>query len=178
MNPNTTTTHDDGGNGTSKSMRDDLEDARQINNYLNHYITVTDAKALGIVAGAFASGAFLLKDVPQSCSWVVVVYYVGVLLHAATVWLGLSVIYPRVPTRGSSVVFWEDVQMRPSLRDYLKDFKAACENSFLDEEYASQNYLVSKVLHRKTALMRWAIRLFVPALALGLIAYGAILHKS
>lgn len=30
---------------------DELENARQINSYLNHYVTVTDAKAIGLLAG-------------------------------------------------------------------------------------------------------------------------------
>jgi hypothetical protein len=157
---------------------DELESARQINNYLNHYVTVTDAKAVGILAGVFASAAFLLKDIPCTASFAFWGYLVGVLFHAATASMGLAAIYPRVPSMGTSVIFWEDIYQRKSLTEYLKAYKAACSSGFLDEEYATQNYFVSRVLHRKTSFVRWAIRFFSLALVTGLALYAVTPHPK
>lgn len=157
---------------------DELESARQINNYLNHYVTVTDAKAVGILAGVFASAAFLLKDIPDTNCFAFWGYIFGALLHAVTASMGLAAIYPRVPSMGTSVIFWEDIYQRKSLTEYLKAYKAACSSGFLDEEYATQNYFVSRVLHRKTSLVRWAIRFFVLALIAGLALYAVTPHPK
>lgn len=156
----------------------ELESARQINDYLNHYVTVTDAKAIGIIAGVFAGSAFLLKDIPCAASRIFFVYCLSALLHAIAASLGLAAIYPRVPSMGSSVIFWEDIYRRKELIDYLKDYKAICSSGFLDEEYATQNFYVSRVLHRKTALVRWSIRVFVPALVTGLVVYAVTPHPK
>jgi hypothetical protein len=157
---------------------DELESARQINSYLNHYVTVTDAKAIGIIAGVFASAAFLLKDIPCTASGIFGVYCMAALFHAVAASLGLAAIYPRVPSMGTSVIFWEDINLRKSLGDYIKDYKTTCSSDFLDEEYATQNYYVSKVLHRKTALVRWSIRVFVLALIAGLAVYALTPHPK
>jgi hypothetical protein len=157
---------------------DELESARQINGYLNHYVTVTDAKAIGLIAGVFASAAFLLKDIPCSASGFFWVYCAAALFHAVAASLGLAAIYPRVPSMGTSVIFWEDINLRKSLGDYLKAYKATCSSGFLDEEYATQNYYVGKVLHRKTALVRWSIRVFVLALVAGLVVYAVTPHPK
>lgn len=79
---------------------------------------------------------------------------------------------------GASVIFWEDIYRRKSLGEYLKAYKATCSSGFLDEEYATQNYYVSKVLHRKTALVRWSIRFFVLALIVGLAVYAVTPHPK
>lgn len=157
---------------------DELECARQINGYLNHYVTVTDAKAIGLLAGVFASAAFLLKDIPSGDCGVFCFYCVAALLHAVTASLGLAAIYPRVPSMGTSVIFWEDIHRRKSLVDYLKAYKETCSSGFLDEEYATQNFYVSKVLHRKTALVRWSIRVFALALVTGLAVYAITPHSK
>lgn len=165
-------------NSPNSGQINELESARLINDYLNHYVTVTDGKALGLLAGVFASAAFLLKDIPCVSSWVFWGYCIAVLFHLLTAAGGLITIYPRVPSIGSSVIFWEDINRYSSLTDYLKAFKKCCSSSFLDEEYATQNYYVSKVLHRKTSAVRWTIRMFIPALLIALFIYSFIPHPE
>lgn len=142
-----------------------------INDYYNHYITLTDGKAGAVMAVAVAVSAALLDD-----GWNTVTGAAACLRYSALALLGAAVcagawtIYPRLPSGRRGLIFWEDVRSHRSLDEY-RDAVAALSEEQVEVEYAAQNYAVSSVVHRKMAATRMAVWLFVGGvLAAGLAA--------
>jgi hypothetical protein len=134
-----------------------------VNDYLNHYVTVADAKAGAILAANLAVGAALLDNQPA----------VDPLFRyrAALAMLGISslicmvVVFPRLPSGGEGSIFWEDIRKRGSLAVYGSKVRSLNEED-VEREYASQNWFVSSLLHRKFRYVQWAIVTFALGVAL------------
>lgn len=137
--------------------------AKDVNEYLNHYITVMDTKATAFLAGSVGAATFLLQKVPEGGA-LRVFYVVAVVLFGASIIVAGGVIFPRVPKRGNSILFWGDIARQPNFQSYLKDFDRVVESGFLDEQYCVQNFQVARLLKRKFLWLRWSIVLFGAAL--------------
>ena len=136
--------------------------AKDINDYLNHYITVMDTKATAFLAGNVGAATFLLNKAPDH-GWMRVMFVIAVILFAISTVVAGGVIFPRLPRRGGSVIFWGDIARHADFKSYQHDFMAVMESGQLDEQYCVQNYQASRVLERKYKWLRWAIVLFVIA---------------
>lgn len=144
--------------------------AKDINDYLNHYISVMDGKATAALAGSVGAATFLLQKVPTS-SGLRVLYVVSVVLFAASILVAGGVIFPRVPKRGNSILFWGDIARQADFKTYLKEFDRVVESGFLDEQYCVQNYQAARLLKRKFLWLRWSIGLFGAALFTAFAVY-------
>lgn len=154
-----------------------IKAAKNINDYLNHYITVMDAKASAFLAGNVAAVTFLLHDMPDM-GWLRVVYVLSLILFACSIAVAGAVIFPRLPARGNSIIFWGDIAAQPDFKSYLHDFNRVVENGFLDEQYCVQNFFAARLLRRKYNCLRWAITLFFVALVVGFVVYLMQPHKG
>ncbi len=126
-----------------------------VSNYLNHYVNVADAKAAGILTVDLAIGGYLLTNHPAAwLPWIL--YCIAVLLLTISGALALFTILPRTPRVGSSLIFWEDVRSRSSLDIYLDELKHVDE-VHVERQYGAQNYIVSDILSKKYASVRWGI---------------------
>jgi hypothetical protein len=138
--------------------------AKDINDYLNHYVSVADAKAGALAAMAALTTAipslFVGDHPPHLLQWVV---KFSILLHIATLSLCGLVVYPRKPSRGDGVVFWEDIATNSSPSAYQQKFFDAIQNNFGPYEYSAQNYYISKVLSKKYWWLRRALCLYAAA---------------
>lgn len=142
--------------------------SRGVNDYLNHYVAVVDAKAAGALAAALTVGGWVTNlnhntPLAQGLAIAAIVLLSGSIVAAA-----LALI-PRLPhSAGRGVIFWEQVRLWPSGTEYLQ---AVSEMSPCDveKEYAEQNLMVSHVLHRKNRLVRQAIQLFLAGLLASLL---------
>lgn len=129
-----------------------------VNAYLNHYITVADAKAGALAAMAvFSSGASSLftGDDPSASLQYAVKISLG--LHLMTLLFCGFAVYPRTPSRGDGVIFWSDIANCNNFTDYQERFSRACDHSFISNEYACQNFHVSRVLKKKFFWLRVAL---------------------
>lgn len=133
-----------------------------INQYLNHYVSVADTKAAGILTVDFTLGGYLLTHIPPM-GWPLVFHWTGLVLLIASGVSALHTLYPRTPKIGSSIIFWEDIRARGTVDTYLDDLCHTDEGE-VERQYGVQNYLVSGVLAKKYGSVRWGIRILICAI--------------
>lgn len=146
---------------------------RGVNDYLNHYVSVVDAKAAGFLAAAVSVGATVLPLDPQSTLGGVSYWFsLGMLSGSAL--CAASAILPRLPRpTHQGLIFWEDVRIWPDKNAYQRALTEASAQD-IELEYAAQNYVVSGVLHTKHVWVRRSIQLFITGLLAALVAYLTI----
>jgi hypothetical protein len=130
-----------------------------VNDYLNHYVTVSDAKAAAFLALSFIVIQFLLKDHP-CVFWGIYSHWVAFGFLFLTVFMAAVVLFPRLPRGSKGLIFWEDVYQHKSPRQYETEL-AKLQSTGIEREYAHQNFYVSKVLHNKMRFIRWEIIFFL-----------------
>lgn len=138
-----------------------------VNDYLNHYVTIADAKAGAILGASITVALSIVAYTPTSpgqVRWRVV----SLLLLLSSSLAGVWVMMPRMPRGHPGVVFWEDIRTRKTRSDYARDV-SALDGSLVEREYASQNYFVSTVLHAKHFWVRTGFLLLSLALLSSLL---------
>ena len=137
---------------------------KSINDYLNDYVKVGDAKAVAFLVANVTVAALTSKlqpvtDIWQTARWAALISFGGSLFAAA------FTLFPRLPKGQSGVIFWEDIRARRSASLYQRDLKPS-DAEAVESEYAGQNWLVSRVLHTKYRALQWSVLLFFLGLAL------------
>lgn len=140
--------------------------AKGVADYLDHYITVADAKA-GLLLGADVALATLLLNNLQSGANSPLASWGAVLLYGASGLVGTAALWPRLPSAGRSLVFWEDIYRR-SPDDY-RQAVAGLDQAGAEAQYVDQAYFLSRVLHAKHVLIRVSMGLLI----LGTLAAAA-----
>ena len=141
-----------------------------VNDYLNHYINVADAKAGATVAADLTLATLLLSNLPTG-GWRLCLGWLAIALFVVSAILGGLVVFPRRPSGRNGVIFWEDIFTRQSASDYLNDLKPLDANA-VEEAYATQNWYVSQVLHSKYSLMQFCIGFFIAGIVPAAISVG------
>lgn len=132
-----------------------------INDYLNHYVTVSDAKAAAFLALNFIEINFLitkgtLNNPICPYGWVA---WGALILLLASIFLAASVLFPRLPCGSNGLIFWENIYEYKNPAKYEEELTKVDETR-VEQEYSNQNYYISNVLHKKMNLIRWEIILF------------------
>ncbi len=130
-----------------------------VNDYLNHYITVSDAKSAAFLALNVVVIQLLVKD-HFRISWGFNFHWAALGFLSLSIFAAATVLFPRLPRGGKGLIFWEDILERKNPAEYEKDLTDLTANR-VEQEYAHQNYYVSQVLHKKMRLIRWEIALFL-----------------
>lgn len=154
-----------------------IKAAKSINDYLNHYITVMDTKASAFLAGNVAAATFLLREMPDM-GMLRGAYIFALVLFASSIAVAGAVIFPRLPTKGNSILFWGDIASQTNLHSYVDAFNRVVDGGTMDEQYCAQNFFAARVLQRKYVCLRWAIMLFFAALAVAFTVYLWSPHKG
>lgn len=146
-----------------------------VNDYLNHYVSVADAKAAGFMTVALTVGAATIGMHPTAFVGQVF-QWIGVALLGGAGAAGAMAIFPRLPSGNNrGLIFWEDVRVWPSAAEYQQALAQATAQD-IEFEYAAQNYVVSNVLHDKHVGVRWAILLFLAGTVASVAAYISVRH--
>jgi len=135
-----------------------------VNQYLNHYVVVTDAKAGSIVGMAMVLLGFLLSD-SSGARYHGTIGAVALASALAACLLGLVTVFPRLPKGNQGPIFWEDIRNHGTEDAYVA---AVGRLARRDGELAlaRQNFHVASVVHEKLVWVRWGIR----AVAVSLLA--------
>lgn len=141
-----------------------------VNDYLNHYVNVADAKA-GAVLGADLAIAGLLLASLQDQGLPVLFIWGAVVFFGLSVAASVAVVYPRTPRAGDGLLFWEDILSRGKLCDYREELKETNDER-VEMEYAAQNWNVSGVLRSKYRWTRISIVLFLAGAVSAAIGIG------
>lgn len=139
-----------------------------INDYFNHYVTVSDAKAGAILAANFILLGGLINI--QFCCCIAIPYILTGIVSILSIIFCVYVLYPRLPKAEKGLIFWENLKNYSTLDEYLNDVRQL-DNSKVEEEYAKQNWHVSKVLSTKNKNIRSAIISFSVSLILIVITF-------
>lgn len=140
---------------------------------LHGYIGVADAKA-GAIAAASAALLLLLADATASESGPPTPFLLAAGFSLLLAFLGALVsVYPRRPSSGRSLVFWNDIgQSHQSPDSYVTAFTAHTPAQLVDE-LLSQNFWLSRVLATKFAFIRASLWLLGIGVVLTVVAVGA-----
>ena len=112
----------------------------------------------------------LLVNLPQT-GLPLVLLWGAVILFGLSVAASVAVVYPRTPSAGDGLLFWEDILSRGKLCDYCEELKEA-DAERLETEYAAQNWHVSRVLKSKYRWTRVSMLLFLVGVLLSAISVG------
>lgn len=141
-----------------------------VNDYLNHNVTVADAKAAGILATNFVLLGGLSNFCYCPCTKI---YYLVVgIFSIGSILLCATVLFPRLPKSEKGLIFWENIKSHSSINEYINE-SGQLNNSVIEEEYAKQNWHVSQVLSKK----HFFIRLAIIAFAISLISLVVMFIK-
>lgn len=140
--------------------------AKGVNDYLNHNITVADAKAAAILATDFVLLGGLSGLCYCDCNRVP--YIIAGSLAILSIIFCSIVLFPRLPKATKGLIFWENIKQFSTMEAYIKDSMELKEEN-VEEEYAQQNWHISQVLSKKHFYIRLAIVGFVASL--GLLVY-------
>ena len=143
-----------------------------VNEYLSFYVAVADAKA-GAIARASGVALVVLGDHLETRNLGAALFGIGAAI-AFVVALALAVtcLFPRRPSHGDSLVFWEDIARKHPLPDsYVAAWLAATDDQ-IAHHLITQNYWVARVLATKYRLLRWSIATAMVGLACILAAFG------
>ncbi|MBL7800306.1 MAG: hypothetical protein JNL95_06225 [Chitinophagales bacterium] len=139
-----------------------------VNDYFNHYVTVADAKAGAILAANFILLGGLI-DI-SLCDCILVPYLLsGIASIASIIFCGI-VLYPRLAKAEKGFIFWENIKSYNSINEYLNDVRQL-DIPKVEEEYAMQNWHVSKILSSKNKYVRIAITLFIISLIFFVVTF-------
>lgn len=145
---------------------------KDVNDYLNHYITVADAKSGALFASNFiVLGALYDIDFSKITFCVLKIFYILIILSSLiSIIISLYSIYPRLNyDKKKGLIFWENIQNFDNIDEYLDSYKKQTEIN-KEEAYAKQNYFVSKILKEKNAQIRNSIYFFGLSITLGIIS--------
>lgn len=143
-----------------------------VNDYLNDYVRVADAKAAAFLAANLAAATLVLRLepttwLPLACRWLSLASF------AVSVCFCAWVVFPRLPKGRMGVVFWEDIRLFKSAALYEKEL-SGMDAAAVESEYAAQNWFVSGVLHCKFAAVQCAIVSFFLGVGLAVFSYLAL----
>jgi len=146
---------------------------RGVNDYLNFYVVVAETKAAAIFAGSSGTLLFLMDRRPDQPGRLdTLLVYGGAVLLIGAIVSACLVVYPRRPSSGMSLVFWEDVTNNFTNVDQHRAAVEALDSESRGREIAAQNFYTSRVLHAKYQMIRpafWLAALgFAAAVALEL----------
>ena len=143
-----------------------------VNNYLNDYVRVADAKATAFLAANLAAATLALRIapttwLPSACRWLSLASFATSTCFCA--WT----VFPRLPKGHMGVVFWEDIRFFKTAELYRQEL-ATMDDAAVETEYACQNWIVGGVVHNKFLAVRRAIISFFVAVGLAVMSYLAL----
>ncbi|MFZ2784941.1 MAG: Pycsar system effector family protein [Sediminibacterium sp.] len=125
---------------------------KDVNDYLNHYVTVADAKAAAILASNFIVLGALTTIEAKTCILSVGFFITGITSLISILYC-ITTLYPRLSHAGKGLIFWESIRQHNSQEDYLKEL-AKLDSKVKEVEYGKQNWHVSSVLSSKNNQIR------------------------
>lgn len=137
-----------------------------VNDYLNYYVTVADAKSIALMGVNITLSGLLVSNRPTALLPLALIWAAAICFVISAL-ISAYELYPRLPTEGKGTIFWEDILTRATASAYQTDIRQLNEHQ-VEYEYALQNYFVSKVLRKKYQSIRRCIILFVIGIAIAL----------
>lgn len=139
-----------------------------VNDYLNHFITIADAKAGALLAANFVLLGGVINLKVCCCNFILIIITGAVSI--LSIIFCCIVLYPRLPKVGKGLIFWGNIKSFNTANEYLIE-TGKLDNKQVEIEYATQNWLVSQVLSNKNYYVRFAIWTFCISLVILVVTY-------
>jgi hypothetical protein len=141
--------------------------SQAVHEYLRNYVTVADAKIGALVTVNLAVIGLVVGHLPAECAARYVSFTALALLTLSTAAGGWG-IFPRLPSEGAGVIFWEDIRRYASAASYVEAV-AKLQETEQDAAFAVENFHVSGVLHRKFLAIQVGLALDAFGFALAIL---------
>jgi hypothetical protein len=142
--------------------------SKGVNDFYNHLVTVADAKAAAILAANFVLLGGLINI--NFCHCIFIPFILTGLTAVISIIFCCVVLYPRLPKSEKGLIFWENVNCYEQDSDYIQDINNLSKNA-VEDDYARQNWRVSKVLSTKNKNIRYSVITFCISLVLLVITF-------
>jgi hypothetical protein len=146
-----------------------LEFAWRVNSYINDYIRLADAKALGLLAAFGALTGVVIRNHGSHLSDVESVTYYASLFSSAVVMVFAGwVVFPRLGGSGPGLIFWKHIRARSE-----PEYTAAIADSSGDAMLADltkHTHQIATVAEAKYSALRTAFGAAVAAFPLTILA--------
>ena len=143
---------------SNKNFKDAITSdfSKGVHEYLSHYIDVADTKAGILIGLGSALLGFIFTQTNYHCSCFLLT---AILLEILAVGISIYAVLPRLYTGRKGYIFWEDILTWSSSKSYALQVSDLTQEN-IEEDYAEQNYYLSKILHRKFSAIRWGMLSF------------------
>ncbi len=143
--------------------------SKEIGDTYHTYISIADAKAAALIAITILLIGYLPELTGKS--WVeYLTFFISGICLVVSIVFSLLTVFPRQNISKKDVLFWEDVRHFKTEEEYWNALKSLSEEE-VGRKYASQNFALSKILHKKYKCIRHSIMFFIIGLALQLTLY-------
>jgi hypothetical protein len=148
--------------------------------YLNQLLTLIYSKTTTLLAANMVLTSLLLST-RLSHSWVgLAVFYIGaVCFFACSAITSTVVLFPRLHHHdGEGLIFWRAILLKPTPSQYYTSVQKL-DKARVEEEYAKDNWHISRTIRYKDALLRCAIALFISGMTFAVIGVvGPLVFKN
>lgn len=140
-----------------------------VHQYLNMLLTQIYAKTTTLLAANMVLISLLLST-RSSTLLTLAPFYVGaVFFFALSAITSTAVLFPRLHRHDANgLLFWRAILLRNTPEDYCASVRAL-DKAMVEDEYAKDNYHISKTLRYKDAMLRTAISLFIAGMLCAVI---------
>jgi hypothetical protein len=150
-----------------------------VHQYLNMLLTQIYAKTTTLLAANMVLISLLLST-RASTLLALVPFYVGsVFFFALSAITSTLVLFPRLHHHDANgLLFWRAILLRGNPDAYYASVQAL-DKAMVEEEYAKDNYHISKTIRYKDAMLRSAITVFVGGMVcavIGVVIPMVVLH--
>jgi len=140
-----------------------------VHQYLNMLLTQIYAKTTTLLAANMVLISLLLSTRASTLLTLAPFYVGAVFLFALSAITSTLVLFPRLHHHDANgLLFWRAILLKGSPETYYASVQAL-DKATVEEEYAKDNYHISKTLRFKDALLRCAIAVFVTGMVCAVI---------
>jgi hypothetical protein len=129
--------------------------------YLNQLLTLIYSKTTTLLAANMVLVSLLLSTRASTLLTLNFFYVGAVFFFALSAITSTSILFPRLHHHDSGgLIFWRAILLKGSAEDYHASIQSL-DKTGVEEEYAKDNWHISKTIRYKDALLRGAIALFI-----------------
>ncbi len=137
--------------------------------YLNQTLTLIFSKTTTLLAANMVLVSLLLSTRASSLLALNFFYIGAVFFFALSAITTTSILFPRLHHHDSGgLLFWRAIFLSGTAEDYYASIKAL-DKASVEEEYAKDNWHISKTIRYKDGLLRVAIALFICGMAFAVL---------
>lgn len=137
--------------------------------YLNQLLTLIYSKTTTLLAANMVLVSLLLSTRASTLLTVNFFYIGAVFFFALSAITSTSILFPRLHHHDAGgLIFWRAILLKGTAEDYHASIQSL-DKALVEEEYAKDNWHISRTIRYKDALLRCAIGLFICGMAFAVV---------